>query len=264
MRGRECPEPGRRAAARGTPEPGPAAGARPGEWPGLAGPPRGRAPGGRAPGKPRPGRGSCAGRSWRGQGWGAPPEPPLAVPSVRAGTATSSARTGATLSVDAPGQPGYEWEPEEAARLAVGGSRQRLSSRLRWPWGSRVESGVSPGHLCAQGLWTPGAGRPLALPRTTQVVADGWVASDTRKAQPFALRDWRVFEGSRVPCLPHSGVHNYVCATVRFPGYAVESRRGGYPTAEEFEGKTRPVCTPAEGVLAAGFRRGPGMALLAP
>lgn len=199
VRGRECPEPGRRAAARGTPEPGPAAGARPGEWPGLAGPPRGRAPGGRAPGKPRPGRGSCAGRSWRGQGWGAPPEPPLAVPSVRAGTATSSPRTGATLSVDAPGQPGFEWEPEEAARLAVGGSRQRLSSRLRWPWGSRVESGVSPGHLCAQGLWTPGAGRPLALPRTTQVVAGGWVASDTKEGAalcPERLEGFRGIQGS--------------------------------------------------------------------
>lgn len=34
VRCRECPQPGRRAAARGTPEPAPAAGARPGEWPG--------------------------------------------------------------------------------------------------------------------------------------------------------------------------------------------------------------------------------------
>lgn len=81
VRGRECLEPGRRAAARGTPEPGPAAAARPGEWPGRAGPPRGRAPGGRAPGKPRPGRGSCAGRSWREQGWGAPPEPRSLCPA---------------------------------------------------------------------------------------------------------------------------------------------------------------------------------------
>lgn len=124
---------------------------------------------------------------------------PLAVPSVRAGTATSSPRTGATLSVDAPGQPGFEWEPEEAARLAVGGSRQRLSSRLRWPWGSRVESGVSPGHLCAQGLWTPGAGRPLALPRTTQVVAGGWVASDTKEGAalcPERLEGFRGIQGS--------------------------------------------------------------------
>lgn len=247
------------------PEPGPAAEARPGEWPGRAGAPGGRAPGGRAPGKPRPGRGSCVGLSWRGQGWGTPPGPPLAVPSVRAGTATSSPLTGATPSVDAPGQPGFEWEPEEAARLAVGGSRQRLSSRLRWPWGSRVESGVFPGHLCAHGLWTPGAGRPLALPRTTQVVAAGWVASDTKEGAapcPERLESFRGIQGS-LSC------PTVVCISmfVRLCVFLVMLWNRGEvvtPRAEEFEGKTSGVCTHGEGVLAAGFQRGPGMALLAP
>lgn len=104
---------------------------------------------------------------------------------------------------------------------------------------------------------------PLALPRTTQVVADGWVASDTatRKAQPFALRDWRAFEGSRVPRLPHSGVHNY--ASVR-QALVMLWNRGGVVTPQRKNLKDESGVHPRGGVLAAGFQRGPGMAPLAP
>lgn len=59
VRCRECPEPGRRASARGTLEPGPAAGTRPGGWHGQVGGPAGR----ELMWCPE----NSPGRSWRGQ-----------------------------------------------------------------------------------------------------------------------------------------------------------------------------------------------------
>lgn len=59
VRCRECPEPGRRASARGTLEPGPAAGTRPGGWHGQVGGPTGR----ELTWCPE----NSPGRSWRGQ-----------------------------------------------------------------------------------------------------------------------------------------------------------------------------------------------------
>lgn len=99
------------------PEPGPAQG-RPGEWPARGAAPGGRAPGGRAR-KAASREGVLRGAQLAQQGWGAPPEPPLRAQRP-AGTATSSPRTGATLSVDAPGQPGFEWNRRKRRGLRSG------------------------------------------------------------------------------------------------------------------------------------------------
>lgn len=144
VRGRECPQPGRRAAARGTPEPGPVAGARPGEWPGRVRAHAG-ARGTRARGAASRGD-LCPGAAGAGRGGARRRGPrPLCPGPARRRRGSGLRRRPLPHSGPAPLRRLVSWvrpalneSLEEAARLAVWGSCERWWCRLRWPGGGRA------------------------------------------------------------------------------------------------------------------------------
>lgn len=176
--GARSPHRGGRGQVSG-PAPGERSG-RPGPAPGGAGA-RGAGLGGPAPG-----------RSWRAQGRGAPSGPPPAAPGSRAATAGSdpgrwlrSHPGPAPLRRSGPwAAPALNGNREEAARLGVGGSRERWRrrSRLLWPLGPTWARAVFAGHLRAQGSPTS---RGRAAPGTSPYYTGGcggWRSDTTEGA----------------------------------------------------------------------------------
>lgn len=195
---------------------------------------------------PRPERGTAPGRSGRPQERGAPSGAPARCARGRAVEAgvgawppvTSSPGTAPPRrSVPADG-PGFQWEP---GRVALA-----LAFKAPVAAGFRVGSGgASRPRLCS-GLADCGRpGRPPALPCITQVAAGGGWRSDTTEGAALSPERRGEFGGVGFPFPPHSCMHNYMCSSVRFPGYGLESQRGHSPSspriAEEFEGKLSPL-----------------------
>lgn len=181
VRGKECPEPGRRAAARGTPKPGPAAGARPGGWPGQKGAhvgARGPVLGQLAPGGLRPRGNLRRGAAGTGRGGSA-----VWVPARGAGGPGGEGRSPGRaadhfltrgrrhLAGRCPrAAPALNGNPEEATRRA-------LAFEAPVAAGSCEGSGRVSDHLCP-GLADSARRRgPRHFPLLHRWLPGGWVAA---------------------------------------------------------------------------------------